>query len=192
MEYIYWSVHFQLHKLDNMKLSREILLLTITFTISHLLSCDNNVKTYGDCEFVPQESCEGFGFSFVNADTYENLMGTDGQLIHPDSVVITNTRNDQMYHNPFKYTDGWYIIEWFNPFQEIKCFNQCISDSAFTRTYYIYIGNGDTDTMEVYFPTRSPGPEVFFNGSDARVPLNELPDSLGVGRSSYWFRKKVN
>ena len=174
-----------------MTLTKEILFFSIITIITLIISCNADVKTYGDCEFDQQKSCEGFSFSFVNADTYENLMGKNGQLIHPDSIVITNTRNNQMYHEPYKYSDGWYIIEWFNPFQEIKCFNQCISDSAFTRTYYVYIGNEDVDTMDVFFDKRTQGPEVYYNGVNGRVPFDELPDSLGSGRSTFWFRKKI-
>lgn len=119
-------------------------------------------------------------------------MGTNGQLIHPDSIVITNTRKDTMHQEAFQYSDGWYSIEGFSPFHEITCFNQCISDSAFTRTYYVYIGNGDTDTMEVYFAERSEEPEAFYNGRSGEVPLDILPDSLGSGRTSYWFIKTIN
>lgn len=117
-------------------------------------------------------------------------MGTNGQLIHPDSVVITNTREDTMPHEVFQFSDGWYTIDGFSPFHEITCFNQCISDSAFTRTYYVYIGNGDTDTMEVYFAERSEEPEAFYNGRSGEVP-EDRADSTGLGYTSYWFRKTI-
>ncbi|MEQ8470322.1 MAG: hypothetical protein RIC35_04015 [Marinoscillum sp.] len=73
---------------------------------------------------MPLTACEGFSFSMVNRDTYENLIG-ENKLIHPDSLVINNTKGDVMHHMPYSYSDGWYTIEEFSPFQEITCFNQC-------------------------------------------------------------------
>ncbi|MEQ9303268.1 MAG: hypothetical protein RJQ14_05075, partial [Marinoscillum sp.] len=143
---------------------RSSLLTILLVAIIALDACGPESEHFGDCEFSSRSSCSSFTFSFINAETYENIMGTHDQLINTDSVVITNSRKDTMPHEAFQYSDGWYSIEGFSPFHEISCFNQCISDSAFTRTYYVYVGNGDTDTMEVYFAERSEEPEAFYNG----------------------------
>ena len=118
-----------------------------------IISCDGKsvITTDEGCEFDPVNSCAGFSFSIVDADSYENLIGEEN-LIHPDSIVIINTRNDTIPgYYPIAFSDGWVVIADLNPFAEITCFNQCLSDSAFTRTYYMYIGNGDTDTIDVFF-----------------------------------------
>ena len=157
-----------------------------------IISCDGKSEITDEegCVFEPVSSCAGFSFSIVEANTYENLIGEEN-LIHPDSIVIINTRNDTMPgYFPLKFSDGWYTIEDLDPFREITCFNQCLSDSAFTRTYYMYIGNGDTDTIDVFFPERSGGPEVFFNGDSGEVP-DDRPPETGLGYSPFWFRKKL-
>lgn len=147
----------------------------------------------------PQEECKfdvyrwcggGYSFSIVNLDTYENLVG-EGRLIDPAKIVVTNTRKDTMPTNPDMLSNGWYTINRFNPFDEITCFDQCLSDSAFTRTYYLNYGGADIDTFELYFPTHSNGPQAYFNKLSADVP-EDRHDSTGLGHSLYWFRKKVN
>ncbi len=167
-------------------------LLSLSIFILLLIACEpNNIEVTNDCKFDPRRSCNSFSFSIVNKDTYENLVGTNGQLIHPDSIVITNTRGNVMDEKPLGLSDGWYTIESFSPFEELYCFNQCKLDSAFTRTYFVYLGNGDTDTMEVYFPAHSEKEEVFYNGLNANIP-DDIHDSLGSGYSVYWFRKTIS
>lgn len=87
-----------------------------------LIACEPEKIGNDDCYFSQRSSCSGFAFSFVNPNTYENLLGSNGQPIHPDSVVITNTRRDTMYHELYSYSDGWNIIANFSPLQEITCF----------------------------------------------------------------------
>ena len=172
---------------------KDLFHFLISLNMLFLLSCDGKsvIVDENGCEYDPVNSCAGFSFSIVDAGSYENLVGKDGQQIHPDSIIITNTRRDTMpRYFPWQLSDGWWIIAELDPFTEITCFNQCQSDSAFTRTYYMYLGNGDTDTVDVFFPEMAQGPEVFFNGTTGNLP-NDLPPEAGSGRSSFWFRKEV-
>lgn len=73
---------------------------------------------------------------------------------------------------------GWYSIEYFSPFDELYCFNMCTNDSSFTRTYYMYLGNGDMDTIEIYFPARTNPYKVLFNGSLKNALHNEEGSGL--------------
>lgn len=173
-----------------MKLTKEIFLLTIIILITLAISCREDVKTSEDCGFDPRGICPSFSFSFVDPDTYENLMGVDGQPIHPDSIVITHTRKDTMNHEIFVSVDGWHSVYRFWVFEEISCFNQCLLDSAFTRTYYVYLGNDDTDTMEVYFPERSDHFTTFYNGLSGEFPeYGNVPEYISRYKSVFWFRK---
>lgn len=170
---------------------KRTLLFILIASALFLSACNTDTPSEEDCNFDIQAWCGGgYSFSIVNADTYENLVG-DGRLINPDKIVVTNTRIDTMIILPLKLSDGWYSIENFNPFDEITCFDQCKSDSAFTRTYYLNYGGADTDTMEVFFAVRDDEPQVSFNQLSGNVP-NDIDDSLGRGRSLYWFRKKIN
>ncbi|WP_425389820.1 hypothetical protein [Ekhidna sp.] len=138
--------------------------------------------------------CEGFSWSFVDPDTYENLMGKEGQPIHPDTIVILNLSQDTMYHELFSYQAiDWWTVQFIpGPYQELNCFNQCLLDSAFSRYYYIYVGNDDWDTVEVHFPAntnRATVMEVYFNDKDASVPTDRPDWTI---ESSYWFQKDFN
>ena len=176
-------------------LSLPIFFWVIMVSLLALSACETSAEvtnpgTPEECVFHPRTACNGFSFSIVNKDTYENLVG-EKRLIHPDSLVITNTRGDVMHHTPFSYSDGWFTIEEFSPFDELTCFNQCKLDSSFTRTYYVYMGNGDTDTLDVYFKAKSESEETFFNQLTGEVP-DDRADSTGSGYSVYWFRKTIN
>lgn len=164
-------------------------LLTFVCCLCLLSSCGPDEEVQEECVFDARTACSSFSFSIVNADTYENLVG-DGRLIDPEKVVVTNTRNDTMHISPFQFSDGWTTIGQFSPFQEITCFNQCVLDSAFTRTYYLHYGGSDTDTMEVFFPERKRDPIIYFNGLNGEVP-DDRADSTGTGYSVYWFRKII-
>ena len=163
-----------------------VLLLTTVFAVS----CEKAPVETDGCYFDARNACQGFSFSIVNKGTYENLIGED-RLIHPDSIVITNTRSDVMHHRPYSYSDGWYTIEEFSPFQEMYCFNQCKLDSSFTRTYYLYVGNGDTDTLEVFYQSRSEREDTFYNGVSGGE-YGYTPTEIEGPKSPYYFRKKVN
>lgn len=163
------------------------------FLAAFLIACNSDNPVEDECDFDINRWCGGgYTFSIVNYDTYENLVG-EGKLIDPDRIVVTNTRSDTMPILPFQFSDGWYSIEHFNPFDEITCFDQCKSDSAFTRTYYLNYGGADTDTMEVFFPERDDEPIVSFNGIKG-VEREEKPKELEDQPhwSLYWFRKKFN
>lgn len=139
-----------------------------------------------------EEPCRGFSWSFVDPDTYENLMGPIDKPIHPDTVVVLNMTHDTMYHTTRKiYNVDWWTVEFSpGPYQELNCFNQCVLDSAFSRYYYVYVGNQDWDTVEVHFPARTKYAgvmEVYFNDQDPRVP----DDRTTAAFSSYWFQKKI-
>mgnify|MGYP006999192629 CR=1 FL=1 len=160
-----------------------------TLALSFLSSCYPEEDKDPDC--IGEETpCRGFDFSFVDAETYENLMGTDGQLIHPDTMFILNMQGDTMAQGPYYGPRYGTLTEWWNvgfsPYQELNCFNQCTLDSAFSRSYYIYTGNQDWDTLEIHFPAKTEYAtvmEVTFNNMDARVPE-------GVQEyASYYFRK---
>ena len=148
-----------------------------------------NPGTPEECIFHPLTACDGFSFSIIDKDTYESLIGED-RLIHPDSIVITNTRGNEMHNIPKTYSDGWYTVEQFSPFDEITCFNQCLLDSAFSREYYIYLGNGDTDTLEVHFPVTSQYEETYYNGISGG-DFGETPIEVGGAKSSFYFRKTL-
>lgn len=155
-----------------------------------LTSCSPDDPADTTC-FGIDAPCEGFSWSFVDPDTYENIMGTDGQLIHPDTVVILNLTQDTMFHRLFNFEAiNWSTISFSpGPYQELNCFNQCVLDSAFSRYYYVYVGNQDWDTVEVHFPANTQWAtvmEVYFNGEDATVP----DDRPAGAHSSYWFQKK--
>ncbi|MBR09561.1 MAG: hypothetical protein CMP48_17985 [Rickettsiales bacterium] len=169
-------------------LSKNQCFFNLLCILGLLISCKPETNE-GECEFIPRINCSTFTFSFIDPDSYENLMGVDGQPIHPDSIVITNSRRDTMYHEIFAFSDGWYTVQNFSVFQEITCFNQCQLDSAFTRTYHVYIGNGDTDTLEVHFPVRSDNYTTYYNEVSGELP-NDIPENLGSGRTTFWFRKK--
>ena len=172
-------------------LSKNQCFFNLLCILGLLISCKPETNE-GECEFIPRINCSTFTFSFIDPDSYENLMGVDGQPIHPDSIVITNSRRDTMYHEIFAFSDGWYTVQNFSVFQEITCFNQCQLDSAFTRTYHVYIGNGDTDTLEVHFPVRSDNYTTYYNGISGELPdYRELPSGYGSGYTTYWFRKKM-
>ena len=81
-------------------------------------------------------------------------------------------------------------MEQFSPFDEITCFNQCSLDSAFTRTYYVYIGNGDTDTLEVVFEAYTKREAPFYNGVSGGEFGYTPPEILGP-KSPYYFRKRI-
>lgn len=168
------------------KLSPSLFALFLTLGLLTFISCDQPIKTPDGCQF---NRCGTTGWSFVDAITYENLLGPD-KLIHPDSLVITNTRGDSMFYKVFTFSSGWTVVTAFSPFQEIYCFNQCLLDSAFTRTYYLYLGNQDTDTLEVHFPVRSAWYTTTYNGLSGEVP-EDRPPSSGLGGSTFWFRKKI-
>jgi hypothetical protein len=170
-----------------MKLTLPFHFLLSLVILSILISCGPDEMPEEVCQYSPTTSCSGYSFSIVDKDTYESLIGTDGQLIHPDSIYITNTRKDTMSHEARRSSDGRWAVERFNPFQEISCFNQCLLDSAFTRTYYLYIGNGTTDTMEFFFPVRSPGPNAFLNGVSGRIQP-DFPKDQSI-RTAFYFRK---
>lgn len=171
----------------------SILLFTILIVPAPLLltSCGPDDSADATCIGV-DAPCEGFSWSFVDPDTYENLMGTDGQLIHPDTVVILNLTQDTMFHRPHysQFSKWWSISFSPGPYQELNCFNQCVLDSAFSRFYYVYVGNQDWDTLEVHFPantTRATLMEVYFNGEDGSKP-DDRP--ANTPSSTYWFQKK--
>lgn len=169
-----------------------VLLITVFGTSSILTSCSpDEVDTTCIGTNTP---CEGFGWSFVDPDTYENLMGKDGYPIHPDTIIVLNLTNDTMYHEPFynQFADWWSIGFSPGPYQELNCFNQCELDSAFSRYYYVYVGNQDWDTVEAHFPANTNVAtvmEVYFNGKDATVPENRPETSI---ETSYWFQKEFN
>lgn len=151
------------------------------------MSCDSGGEVINDCYFQPRSSCASTSFSFVDPETFENLLGYD-KAINPDSIVITNLEGDTMYHKVFFWND-WNTVEGFGPFQELYCFNQCKLDSAFTRTYFMYLGCTDTDTIEAVFPEHAPTFTLFFNGLDGTIPKNkpaEMPEY-----SLFWFRKAI-
>lgn len=92
-----------------------------------------------------------------------------------------------MFHEYFFHTGGWVSLESFDPFQELYCFNQCLLDSAFTRTYHVYIGNGDIDTLEVYFAERTERYHLFFNGVDGAPP----EETIGTTANSNLVSKET-
>jgi hypothetical protein len=172
-------------------LYKKLIYYSILGVIIFINACNKDNSVDEPCDFDFNAWCNGgYSFSIVNYDTYENLVG-EGKLIDPTKIVITNTRGDTMQSRPNLFSDGWYTIERFNPFDEITCFDQCKSDSAFTRTYFLNYGGEDTDTMEVFFAARDDDPQVSFNGLPGDVPVDRH-DSTGLGYSLYWFRKKID
>ncbi len=165
---------------------RYSLLATLALSLIIIISCEPDEEEKGECD--TSDSCLSTSFSFVDPDNYKNLMGYDGQPIHPDSIAITNSRGDTMSHKTYQMVDGWVELSYFNPFQEITCFNQCLLDSAFTRTYYVYIGNDDLDTLEVYFPERAQNYTIFYNGVSGEVP-DDIPKEQRPGRSVFYLLK---
>ena len=144
----------------------------------------------GDCDFDPLAGCIDTPFSIVDAGTYQILVGYDGQRINPDSVKIVNSRGQEIYFDLYTFANGWNIFETFGPFQELHCFNQCRLDSAFTRTYYMYLGNGDTDTIEAQFALNEPHPVLYYNGEDATTPDSRV-SITGRVYSPFWLQKSV-
>jgi hypothetical protein len=140
--------------------------------------------------------CEGFSFAIVD-DSLNNLVGRD-RLINPDSTILLNLDLDTMTLTSSLLIDSFDEIPqdsiWWrfgmSPYQELNCFNQCIIDSAFSRFYYLYIGNNDWDTIEVHFPAkteRATVMEVYYNKAEGFVPENENIPAL----TSFWFKKKL-
>ena len=141
-----------------------------------------------ECIGSAGDICSGFSWSFVEPATYENIMCPDSCRIYPDSVFVLNTRGDTMPLTPFFWRGAdWWSIENFSPYDELRCFNECLNDSAFSRFYYVYVGNLDFDTMEVRWTPNQSYYEVFFNDKNANIP--EEVDLDQVGRSAYWFMK---
>ncbi|MEO9473936.1 MAG: hypothetical protein ABJG41_00310 [Cyclobacteriaceae bacterium] len=167
----------------------RIVLFCCLSSLFGLTSCDLfDDKEPQDCVFK-RSSCSGADWSFVDPDTYENLMGYD-KPINPDSIVILNSRMDTMYHEVNFWVENWGVV-YFNPFHELHCFDLCKLDSAFTRTYYLYLGTEDIDTIEAYFAERTARYHLFFNGVSGEVP-SDIPEAYGSGRSLFWFQKKIN
>jgi hypothetical protein len=141
-----------------------------------------------ECQATPSEVCTGFSWSFVDADTYQNIMCPDSCLIHPDSVFVLNTRGDTMPSRPsFLELANWWTINRFDPYDELSCFNPCVNDSAFSRFYFVYVGNLDFDTMEVRWTPNQSYYDVFYNGVDASIPADK--DENVPAYSSVWFVK---
>jgi len=165
----------------------EVVFALILLLTSILISCSEpEEKINSDCYGENSPCPQGFSLTIVKKGTFENLIGLDSQLIHPDSIIILNMDSIQMYKRVHDFAD-WWVIDGFTPYQELHCFNQCTLDSAFSRFYYIYIGNEDWDTLEVHFPARTKFAtylEVYFNGFDATEPKN-APVSI-----SYWLQKE--
>lgn len=165
----------------------------------YFISCDPAPEVYENCKWDPRgRDCRGFSISIVDAETNENLVGKNGEPIHPDSIIIYNTRGDEMpidirKHEPAHLENGWYTIDRFSPFDELYCFNMCTNDSSFTRTYYMYLGNGDMDTIEAYFPARTNPYKVLYNGSFENA-LNDWKDSgldSALDFTTHWFLKEI-
>lgn len=173
------------------KLLPFILWLVFVAPASMLNSCGPlfpEDETDTTCLFAG-EPCEGFSWSFIKKGTYENIMGKDGQIVHPDSVYVLNMAKERMSSDAQQQSDGYWLITNFSPFEEMNCFNMCLVDSAFSRYYYVYVGNNDWDTMEVHFPITKYAlyQEVFYNGVNAQPP-DDLPDTIHR-QTAYWFYK---
>jgi len=170
-----------------MKKFEKIVTVVLFALISLTIACEPNEAAKNCFNLHP---CNYASFVIVNSNTFESLIG-DELKIHPDSIVILNDRLDTMYHSIEKFLTYQYISR-FNPFQEITCFNQCLSDSAFSRYYYLYVGNGDMDTIEVHFPANQEYTtiyEFYFNGESGNIP--DDPKSEDYGGFPYMFRKKI-
>jgi hypothetical protein len=169
----------------------KITILSLVLLTSCIFERFEKDNTDGDCVFDPVVGCIDTPFSIVDADTYQNLVGYDGQLINPDTVKIVNTRGQDMFFDIRTHSNGWISFETFGPFQEIHCFNQCLLDSAFALTYYMYLGNGDTDTIEARFALNEPDPVLYYNGKDATRP-NDAILVVGGVFTPFWFQKSIN
>ncbi|MEO9474335.1 MAG: hypothetical protein ABJG41_02340 [Cyclobacteriaceae bacterium] len=170
-----------------MKIKRSIgILILLISTTSCDLFDDHNDE---ECQFDMRLTCSGTSWAFVDPDTWENLLGYD-KPINPDSLVLINERGYTMpipFSNSTHLTPQDWMLVNFSPFDEIYCFNQCKLDSVVVLNYYLYLGNGDTDTISAYFAPHSEKYYLLHNGKKADVPTK----AIGIyPNSQHWFFKE--
>ena len=154
-----------------------------------LTACEREKVNHNGCYFDSTYDCGGFTFSIVDLDTYENIIGEEDHLIDPTEMRIKNVDDHIMWFDFRKSSDGWYGISFYGVFEEFECFNQCLLDSSFTRTYYLDIGNNDIDTLEVFVEAHKMGPTTFYNGLSGEYQ-QDLPSDFSP-RTAFIFRKKL-
>lgn len=165
------------------------LVMTLLSSFILLESCNPEEEPEG----CFNSKCESWAYTIVDSSNC-SLMDTMGSLIHPDSIRIKYQNGKRIPHSTF-YQDwnDWWTFDFLyqDALERCDLYN---TDSTFTMRFYIYLGNQDTDTLDIRIAPCRDHDTMLYNGLETNVfnPSSSL--DLICGRnpnstSSFLLRK---
>ena len=132
-------------------------------------------------------TCETYSYSFVDANTNENLMGTDGQPFHPDSIAIFTDKWEEIRVIPgYQESIDWWTVR-FSYYDALRRCDLHETDSTFDLKFYFYLNKDDFDTLTITFAPCLDFAAIFYNEYDL-TPVENEP----VKNSSFYCPKNLN
>ena len=127
-----------------MKIISSSILLLFILTSALFDGCHND-ESPAECII---SECNEWAYSIVNKDTC-NLIGVNGEPVHPDSIQITYQTGEII---PFRtryqeFNDWWtFTFLYQDGLRRCDLYN---TDSTFNMRFFIYLGNSDMDTLDI-------------------------------------------
>jgi len=159
---------------------KKLVLYSFFVVITLLMAC-NPDDTREGC--VTSE-CRNWSFAIVDAETNENLVGRTEKPFHPDSIDIFYKANGEriFFKRRFRDFADWWEFS-FNYHDELMRCDLHKTDSTFLITYYFYLNQSDTDTLDIRIAPCRDFDAMFYNS----VLIEDTPAG---GLSSFFLRKQ--
>lgn len=140
-------------------MKNTIILISAILSLVLLTDC-NREEPPAECII---SECNPWSYSIVEKGTDCNLMGRNGEPIHPDSIRVTYQTGEGIPHR-LEFFGDWprFSFLYQDALRRCDLFN---TDSTFNMRFYIYLGNNDTDTLDIQIAPCRDFDQMAYNGS---------------------------